>query len=124
MASAKFVRFVSFMNESWAKGQARAKNYPWPYFEALEIDEAMNELTMVVTGAYGKDLLRQSGAPIRIIVPWKYGYKSPKSIVRIELCEERPETFWHKQGPYVYGFYSNVDPTKPHPRWSQRSERL
>jgi methionine sulfoxide reductase catalytic subunit len=123
-ASAKYVRFVSFMNESWAPGQAHAKKYPWPYFEALEIAEAANELTMVVTGAYGKDLQRQSGAPIRLIVPWKYGYKSPKSIVKIELVEERPETFWHKQGPGVYGFSSNVDPTKPHPRWSQRSERL
>lgn len=124
LGSAKYVRFVSFKNEDWAPGQREQRWYPWPYFEGMEMKEATHELTLLVTGMYGRDLTRQNGAPVRLIAPWKYGYKSAKSIVRIELVEEEPPTFWNKLAPDEYGFYSNVDPTTPHPRWSQRTERL
>jgi sulfoxide reductase catalytic subunit YedY len=88
------------------------------------MDEAMNPLTMLVTGLYGKPLPVQNGAPVRVITPWKYGYKSIKSVVRIEFVSRRPETFWNKQQPAEYGFYSNVNPKRPHPRWSQAVEKL
>lgn len=101
-------------------GAQQAPGYPWPYQEGLRMDEAMHDLTMAVTGVYGKPLLKQHGAPIRIIVPWKYGYKSPKSVVKIELVAEQPKTFWGMQ-PHEYGFLSNVNPNIPHPRWSQDS---
>ena len=87
------------------------------------MDEAMNDLAFMVVGAYGEILPKQHGAPIRLAVPWKYGFKSIKSIQKITLLEEQPETFWHKLAPKEYGFYGNVDPSKPHPRWSQASER-
>ena len=98
----------------------RRGGYSWPYNEALRIDEALNDLALVVTGVYGQPLLRQHGAPVRIIVPWKYGYKSPKSVVKIEFIEKQPTTFW-AQAPYLheYGYLSNVNPNIPHPRWSQ-----
>ncbi len=117
-SKAKYVRFVSAHKPEQMPGIREASHYPWPYFEGLRMDEAMNELAMVVTGVYGEPLLKQHGAPVRIIVPWKYGYKSPKSIVRIELLAKEPDTFWQIQ-PHEYGFLSNVNPFIPHPRWSQ-----
>jgi sulfoxide reductase catalytic subunit YedY len=121
---AKFVRFVSFNRPKEAPGIDSQPWYPWPYFEALRIEEAMNELTMLVTGVYGHALPKQHGAPVRLVVPWKYGYKSAKSIVRIELVTGRPGTFWSELEPAEYDFLANVDPAVPHPRWSQASERL
>ena len=123
LAKAKFVRMVSFERPSEAPGQ-RSPWYPWPYFEALTMAEAANELTLLVTGIYGHELPPQHGAPIRLIVPWKYGFKSIKSIVRIEFVERQPETFWHKVVPGEYDFWANVNPRVPHPRWSQATERM
>lgn len=122
--TATHVRFISASNPSQMPGILQQHWYPWPYFEALRMDEAMNELAFVATGIYGKPLPKQNGAPIRIVVPWKYGYKNPKSIVKIEFVSEEPETFWHQTNPKEYGFVSNVDPGKPHPRWSQAIERM
>ena len=115
--AAKYVKFVSAHIK-------QDPSQPWPYVEGLRIDEAMHDLTLVVTGIYGHPLPKQHGAPVRVVVPWKYGYKSPKSIVRIELTAERPRTFWETLAPVEYPFESNVDPTRPHPRWSQATERL
>ena len=117
---AKFVRFVSAMDKETMPGISQASHYPWPYHEALRLDEAMNELAFVVTGAYGEPLLKQHGAPLRIAVPWKYGYKNPKSIVEIEFTDKQPRTFWQVQ-EHEYGFLSNVNPYIPHPRWSQQA---
>ena len=117
-ASARFVRFLSALKPSQMPGVRQARLYPWPYHEALRMDEAMNELTLLATGVYGEPLLKQHGAPIRLIVPWKYGYKSPKSIVKIELVKKQPKTFWQIQA-HEYGFLSNVNPYIPHPRWPQ-----
>ncbi len=122
LSSAKYVRFISFHRPEEAVGQ-REQAYPWPYYEGLRMDEAMNELTLMTTGIYGKPLPRQHGAPLRVIVPWKYGYKSPKSIVKIDFIAEQPRTFWNDLGPNEYSFLSNVDPDVPHPRWSQMTER-
>ena len=123
-SSATHVRFLSFYRPEQAPNQKRATWYEWPYYEALRIDEAMNELAMGVTGLYGRELPKQNGAPLRIIIPWKYGYKSPKSIVKIELVDHQPKTFWNDLAPSEYSFLSNVDPEVPHPRWSQATERL
>jgi len=122
-STAKYVRFVTVSRPSQMPGMKRAP-YPWPYFEGLRMDEAMNPLTMMVTGLYGKPLPKQNGAPIRIITPWKYGYKSPKSIAKIEFTSNEPPTFWNKLQSQEYGFYSNVEPGKPHPRWSQAYEQM
>lgn len=116
--SARYVKFETARRDNQMPGLTSSPWYPWPYTEALRMDEAMNELAMVVTGIYGEPLLRQHGAPVRIIVPWKYGYKSPKSIVRIEFVRDEPRTFWQVQ-PHEYGFLSNVNPNIPHPRWPQ-----
>ena len=97
--------------------------YEWPYVEGLRIDEAMHDLTLLSTGLYGKPLAPQNGAPIRLVVPWKYGFKSIKSIVKIDLVKEMPISFWMKAGPKEYGFYSNVNPEVAHPRWTQSNER-
>jgi methionine sulfoxide reductase catalytic subunit len=97
--------------------------YPWPYSEGLRLDEAMNDLTLMVTGLYGKQLLPQNGAPLRLAVPWKYGFKSIKSIVKIDLVAEEPPTLWSAIAPNEYGFYANVNPDVSHPRWSQSTER-
>lgn len=121
---ARFVRFISFHNPEQAIGQAQQTWYKWPYYEAVRVDEAMNELAFVVTGMYGHPLQKQNGAPVRIHMPWKYGYKSPKSIVSIELARQPSPTFWNDLAPAEYGFYSNVDPAVPHPRWTQASERI
>lgn len=121
-ADAKFVRFETIYNPDEMPGQ-RSKFYPWPYQEGLRLDEAMHNLTILATGLYGKELPSQNGAPLRLVVPWKYGFKSIKGIVKIELVDSQPATFWETIAPDEYGFYSNVNPERPHPRWSQASER-
>lgn len=123
-SQAKYLKFVSFLRPEQAPGQARSPQYPWPYTEGLTLPEATNELTMLVTGVYGKPLPKQNGAPIRLIVPWKYGFKSVKSITKIEFTDQMPETLWHDMAPSEYGFYANVNPQVDHPRWSQASERV
>lgn len=121
---AKYIRMVTVERPGQMPGIKSQPHYPWPYFEALTIEEAMNELALFVTGIYGKPLPKQNGAPIRLMVPWKYGLKSIKSIVEIEFTQKRPPTLWNKVGPTEYGWYSNVNPKKPHPRWSQATDRL
>ena len=121
-SEAKYVRFETLLDESQMPG-VKNKLYPWPYVEGLRIDEAMNDLTLMSTGLYGETLLPQNGAPIRLVVPWKYGFKSIKSIIKIELTDEEPLNFWQEIAPNEYGFYANVNPTVDHPRWSQASER-
>ncbi|MDF1663491.1 MAG: protein-methionine-sulfoxide reductase catalytic subunit MsrP [Planctomycetota bacterium] len=123
-SKAKFVKFTSFKNEKQAPGFKQYSYYPWPYFEGLRLDEAQHDLTMIATGIYGKPLPKQNGAPLRLIVPWKYGFKSIKSIVDIELVATQPKTFWNSLASDEYGFYANVNPKVPHPRWSQASERM
>jgi sulfoxide reductase catalytic subunit YedY len=121
-SDAKFVRFETVYRPDEMPGQ-RSPFYPWPYQEGLRLDEAMNDLTLLATGLYGMPMPNPNGAPIRLVVPWKYGFKSIKSIVKIELVAEQPSTLWSAVGPNEYGFYSNVNPDRPHPRWSQASER-
>ena len=121
---AKFIRFETFNRPDQAPGMAQVPDYPWPYFEGLRLDEAMNPLTLMVTGIYGKPLPKQHGAPIRMVVPWKYGYKSIKSVVKIEFIAKQPKTFWETLQPDEYPFESNVNPNVPHPRWSQATERM
>jgi sulfoxide reductase catalytic subunit YedY len=123
LASAKYVRFESFLDRVMAPGQ-RQFWYPWPYVEGLTMAEAANDLAFLVTGAYGKPLGKQFGAPLRLATPWKYGFKSIKSIARISFVEARPKTFWEQLGPSEYGFWANVNPAAPHPRWSQASEEV
>jgi len=123
-AEAKFVRMLTAEKPKEMPGLARAPHYPWPYFEGLRIDEAMNPLTLMATGVYGKPLPKQNGAPIRLVVPWKYGYKSIKSIVKIEFLDKQPKTFWEALQPDEYPFESNVEPKVPHPRWSQATHRM
>jgi sulfoxide reductase catalytic subunit YedY len=123
LGSAKYLRLESFMDPEKAPGQKQFW-YPWPYVEALTIAEADNELSFLVTGAYGKALSAQNGAPLRLATPWKYGFKSIKSIVRFSFTEDRPITFWERQQPQEYGFWANVNPDVSHPRWSQAWERL
>ena len=123
LPAARFVRFTSFLRPEEAPNQRNPK-YPWPYYEALRLAEARHDLALLVTGIYGHALSPQHGGPIRVIVPWKYGYKGPKSIVKIELVAEQPHTFWNDLAPSEYSFLSNVDPTVPHPRWSQATERV
>lgn len=123
-SEAKFIRFETFNKPQEAPGIVRHAEYPWPYFEGLRMEEAMHPLTMVVAGIYGKPLPKQHGAPIRLIVPWKYGYKSIKSIVKIQFVATQPKTFWEMLAPDEYPFESNVNPNVPHPRWSQATERL
>lgn len=122
LASAKFVRFVSFLNPEEAVGQAPGGGWKWPYYEGLTIKEAANELCLCATGLYGHDLPKQHGAPLRMVLPWKYGYKGAKSVVKIEFVDHKPKTFWNDANPKEYGFFSNVNPGKPHPRWSQKRE--
>jgi sulfoxide reductase catalytic subunit YedY len=120
---ASYVRFTSFYRPNEARSQ-QWPNIPWPYNEGLTLAEAMNELAFLATGMYGHPLLKQHGAPFRLVVPWKYGFKSSKSIVRIELTDQQPATFWNTVAPAEYGFEANVEPDVPHPRWSQRNERM
>src|SRR5215217_1554668 len=121
-SKAKYVRFETVYRPEEMPGQ-KSPFYPWPYQEGLRLDEAMNDLTLLATGLYGQPMPNPNGAPIRLVVPWKYGFKSIKSIVKIELVAEQPTTLWSMVGPGEYGFYSNVNPNRPHPRWSQASER-
>jgi len=121
-STAKFVRFESINDPDNLPGQ-KMGGFSWPYVEGLRLDEAMNDLTLLATGVYGKLLPPQSGAPIRLAVPWKYGFKSAKSIVKIDLVDQMPTSLWMNAAPDEYGFYSNVNPERPHPRWSQASER-
>jgi len=122
LSSAKYIRFETLMDEEQMPG-LRNKLYPWPYQEGLRMDEGMNDLTILSTGLYGKELPNQNGAPIRLVVPWKYGFKSIKSIIKIELVDYEPATMWSSIAPNEYGFYANVNPDVSHPRWSQASER-
>jgi sulfoxide reductase catalytic subunit YedY len=121
---AKFMRMVTVNRPDEMPGINRMREYPWPYFEGLTIEEAMNELALFVTGIYGKPLPKQNGAPFRLITPWKYGLKSIKSIVEIEFTKKRPPSLWNDIGGTEYGWYSNVNPKRPHPRWSQAQEKV
>ncbi len=120
---AKFVEFTTLYQPELMPGQ-RSRSLDWPYTEALRIDEAMHPLTLLATGMYDTALPKQNGAPLRLIVPWKYGFKSIKAIVKIRLTEKMPATAWNKKAPGEYGFYANVNPEVPHPRWSQSRERV
>jgi methionine sulfoxide reductase catalytic subunit len=119
---AKYVSFETLERPEEMRGQ-RKRTLQWPYREGLRLDEAMNPLTLLATGIYGKDMPNQNGAPLRLVVPWKYGFKSIKSIVSIKLTDKQPKTSWNIANPGEYGFYSNVNPDVSHPRWSQSSER-
>ena len=121
-AEAKYVRFETLLDPEQMPGQ-KVGWYTWPYVEGLRLDEAMHDLTILATGLYGKTLLPQNGAPLRVVVPWKYGFKSIKSIVKIDLVAEQPTSLWMAAAPNEYGFYANVNPNVNHPRWSQASER-
>ncbi len=122
--TATHIRMITYANPDQMIGVKSQDWYPWPYFEGLRMEEAMNELAFIATGIFGEPLPKQHGAPWRLVVPWKYGYKSIKSMVKIEFIDFEPETFWNQLAPMEYGFLSNVNPLVPHPRWSQASERL
>ena len=119
----KYVRMETFMDPKMAPGQ-RQPWYPWPYVEGVTMAEATNELAFLVTGAYGHPLARQHGAPLRLALPWKYGFKSIKSIVRFNFTDKRPRGMWEALQPSEYGFWANVNPQVPHPRWSQATEEV
>jgi sulfoxide reductase catalytic subunit YedY len=123
LSAAKYVMTVGFRNLKAAIGQ-REDWYPWPYVEGLTMAEATNELAFLATGIYGKPLPKQNGAPLRLAAPWKYGFKSAKGIVVFEFTDKRPVTFWQRVQPREYGFWANVNPAVPHPRWSQATERV
>lgn len=120
---AEFVRFVTFHDPQLTR-QMAIDDYPWPYAESLTLAEATNPLTLLATGIYGAPLPKQHGAPVRLVVPWKYGFKSIKSLVKIEFTDEPPATFWNTMNAHEYDTVANVDPTVPHPRWSQQWERM
>jgi methionine sulfoxide reductase catalytic subunit len=120
---AKYVKFTSFFDPANCPGQ-RSNDFRWPYTEGLTMDEARNELAFIAVGLYGKPLRNQNGAPLRLVVPWKYGFKSAKSLAKIEFVAEQPKTLWNQLSPNEYGFYANVNPTVDHPRWGQQSERV
>lgn len=121
-SQARFVAFETLHDPDQMPGQ-RARILDWPYREGLRMDEAMHPLTLIATGLYGRELPNQNGAPLRLVVPWKYGFKSIKSIVRISFVDREPPTTWNRMASHEYGFYANVNPTVDHPRWSQRRER-
>ena len=125
-SNAKYLRFETFNNPDFAPGQKQGLfgNLPWPYIEGLTMAEAMNDLAFMVTGAYGKPVAKSMGAPIRLHLPWKYGFKSIKSIIKVSFTAERPVSFWEQLGPSEYGFWANVNPEIDHPRWSQASEQM
>jgi methionine sulfoxide reductase catalytic subunit len=123
LGSAKYVHMETFVDAAVAPGQKQFW-YPWPYVEGVTMAEANNELAFMVTGMYGKPLPKQDGAPLRLVLPWKYGFKSIKSIVRVSFTDKQPMTFWQTLGPDEYGFWANVNPEVPHPRWSQATERV
>ena len=122
-SNAKYIRMETFLDQAMAPGQ-RQVWYPWPYVEGVTMEEAANDLAFLVTGAYGKPAAKQFGAPLRLALPWKYGFKSIKSIVRFEFTAERPKSFWEEVQSSEYGFWANVNPEVPHPRWSQATERV
>lgn len=122
-SKAKYVEFTTLYNPDIMIGQ-RGKSLEWPYVEGLRMDEAMNPLTLMATGMYDDKLPNQNGAPLRLVVPWKYGFKSIKAIVKIRFTETMPKTAWNKNAPREYGFFANVNPEAPHPRWSQSRERV
>ena len=121
-SKAKYVAFKTLLDSDRMPGQKRPV-LDWPYLEGLRMDEAMNPLTLLAVGMYGKTMPNQNGAPVRLVVPWKYGFKSIKSIVEIKFTEQQPETTWNLSNAREYGFYSNVNPNVRHPRWSQAKER-
>lgn len=121
-SAAKYVEFTTLADPAQMPG-VKSRVLDWPYVEGLRLDEAMHPLTLLSTGLYGKELLPQNGAPVRLVVPWKYGFKSIKSIVKIRFTDSQPATAWGRQSPREYGFYSNVNPEVDHPRWSQATER-
>ena len=121
-SQARYVRFISLLDKQQMEGQLNGW-YTWPYVEGLRLDEAMHDLTILATGLYGELMPPQNGVPVRLVVPWKYGFKSIKSIVKIELIDYEPNTLWSTIAPNEYGFYANVNPNVAHPRWSQASER-
>jgi sulfoxide reductase catalytic subunit YedY len=123
LAKARYVKFTSFVKKAEAPGQQKLDSFHWPYYEAARLDEAMNELCLATVGIYGHELPKQQGAPFRVVFPWKYGFKGPKSVVKIELVKSRPPTFWNDLYPDEYTWESNVNPAVPHPRWSQAMER-
>jgi methionine sulfoxide reductase catalytic subunit len=123
LGSAKYVRMETFLDPKTASGQKQVW-YPWPYVEGVTIAEAGNELAFLVTGMYGKPVPKQDGAPLRLALPWKYGFKSVKSIVRFSFTDKRPQSFWEALQANEYGFWANVNPAVPHPRWSQADERV
>ena len=123
-SQARYVRLVSFHRPAQAQGQRTLTRYPWPYHEGLTLEEAANELSLLVVDMYGRILPNQNGAPLRLIVPWKYGFKGIKGITRFEFTDKPPATFWHTAMPTEYDFLANVDPAKPHPRWTQAHERV
>lgn len=122
-AEAKYLVMETFLDPAVAPGQTQSW-YPWPYMEGLRLDEAMNELSFLATGLYGKEMPKQNGAPIRLVVPWKYGFKSIKSITRFSFSDTAPLSFWQETNGKEYGFYANVNPGVPHKRWRQDTERL
>lgn len=119
---AKYIKFTTLYDPEQMPGQKSYYYFTWPYTEGLRLDEAQNNLTLLAWGLYGKELTKQNGAPLRLVVPWKYGFKSIKSISAIEFMEEQPPTFWNTSAPGEYGFYANVNPSVDHPRWSQANE--
>jgi sulfoxide reductase catalytic subunit YedY len=123
LGSAKYLQMTTFLDPKMAPEQNKFF-YPWPYVEGLTMAEATNDLAFIATGMYGKPMLKQNGAPLRLTTPWKYGFKSVKSIVRFEFTDKRPKTYWEVLGPSEYGFWANVNPEVPHPRWSQATERV
>jgi sulfoxide reductase catalytic subunit YedY len=120
---AKYVKFTSFFDPANCPAH-RGNDFPWPYTEGLTLSEAINELPFIAVGLYGKPLRNQNGAPLRLVVPWKYAFKSAKSLAKIEFVAEQPKIFWNQLAPNEYGFYANVNPNVDHPRWSQKSERV
>jgi sulfoxide reductase catalytic subunit YedY len=121
--SAKYVAFESLMDPTRFPNQSNSAVLDWPYVEGLRIDEAMHPLAIFATGLYGEELPPQDGAPVKLVVPWKYGFKGIKSIVKITLTDKQPPTTWNKRAPREYGFYANVNPRHDHPRWSQATEQ-
>ncbi|HET9402037.1 MAG TPA: protein-methionine-sulfoxide reductase catalytic subunit MsrP [Candidatus Acidoferrales bacterium] len=122
LGNAKYVQFTTVEQASVMPG-LRDQSYTWPYTEGLRMDEAMHPLTLLCVGLYGQVLPNQDGAPVRVVIPWKYGFKSAKSIVKIKFVDKEPHTLWNDAASNEYGFYSNVNPNRPHPRWSQKTER-
>lgn len=121
LPSAKYVQFLSLFDHK--QMPEAPDDYHWPYSEGLRMDEAMHPLTLLAVGLYGRELPNQNGAPLRLVVPWKYGFKGIKSILKIEFVENAPKTTWNVSAPEEYGFFSNVNPAVDHPRWTQRTER-